>query len=189
MQRKLSTALIALLLLSVIPATVSADETKDIPTNAAETGVHGSLVAALAHADLVSTLEGDGPFTVFAPTDQAFADAGINLTDFNTDELNATLVDILTYHVFVGSVESSAVTDGLSVEMFNGDNVTFTVENGSVMVNDANVTTPDVMASNGVIHVIDKVLMPPADQINDIPTVAAGTGIIHWLMQSSKLTC
>ena len=191
MQRKLSTALIALLLLSVIPATVSADETKDIPTNAAETGVHGSLVAALAHADLVSTLEGDGPFTVFAPTDQAFADAGINLTDFNTDELNATLVDILTYHVFVGSVESSAVTDGLSVEMFNGDNVTFTVENGSVMVNDANVTTPDVMASNGVIHVIDKVLMPPADQINDIPTVAAGTGshsiLVDAIIQANLL--
>ena len=191
MQRKLSTALIALLLLSVIPATVSADETKDIPTNAAETGVHGSLVAALAHADLVSTLEGDGPFTVFAPTDQAFADAGINLADFNTDELNATLTDILTYHVFVGSVESSAVTDGLSVEMFNGDNVTFTVENGSVMVNDANVTTPDVMASNGVIHVIDKVLMPPADQVNDIPTVAAGTGshsiLVDAIIQANLL--
>ena len=86
----------------------------------AGTGIHDSLVTALVHADLVPTLAGDGPFTVFAPTDQAFADAGIDLSTFNTDELNATLVDILTYHVFVGSVESSAVTDGLSVEMLNG---------------------------------------------------------------------
>ena len=95
MQRRLSTALIALLLLSAIPLSVTADETKDIPTNASETQIHNSLVAALAHAELVDTLSGDGPFTVFAPTDQAFTDAGIDLANFNTDEANQTLVDIL----------------------------------------------------------------------------------------------
>ena len=101
MQRRLSTALIALLLLTAIPLSVSADETKDIPTNASETGIHNSLVAALAHAGLVDTLSGDGPFTVFAPTDQAFTDAGIDLANFNTDEANQTLVDILLTTLFL----------------------------------------------------------------------------------------
>ena len=78
--------LVALLMLSAIPLNVSADEYDDIPTNASSTGVHDSLVAALAHADLVTTLQGDGPFTVFAPTDDAFAAAGIDLTTFDTDE-------------------------------------------------------------------------------------------------------
>jgi uncharacterized surface protein with fasciclin (FAS1) repeats len=138
-----------------------ADSNDDIPTNATNTGVHDSLVAALAQVDLVTTLQGQGPFTVFAPTDQAFADAGIDLSTFDTDEENATLVDILLYHVYSGAVYASDVTDGLVVEMVNGDNAMFTVTNGTVMIEDATVTSADVMASNGVIHVIDKVLMPP----------------------------
>ena len=142
---------------------VAADEAEDIPTNAQSTGVHDSLVAALAHADLVTALQADGPFTVFAPTDEAFAAAGIDLTTFDTDEENATLADILTYHVYSGSVESSAVTDGLTVTMLNGDEATFTVADGTVMIGEATVTTADVLASNGVIHVIDKVLTPPVD--------------------------
>ncbi|MGB1461219.1 MAG: fasciclin domain-containing protein [Candidatus Thalassarchaeaceae archaeon] len=141
---------------------VAAEETDDIPTNAQNTGEHDALVAALSHADLVSALQGEGPFTVFAPTDAAFAAAGIDLASFDTDEENATLVDILTYHVYSGSVESSAVTDGLTVTMLNGDDATFTVANGTVSIGDAVVTAADVMASNGIIHVIDKVLMPPA---------------------------
>ena len=155
---------------------VVADETQDIPTNAQNTGAHDSLVAALSHAGLVSALQGDGPFTVFAPTDDAFAAAGIDLATFDTDEENATLSDILLYHVVNGAVASSDVTDGMSAEALNGDDISFTVSGGSVMVNDATVTTADVMASNGIIHVIDKVLMPPAD-LGDIPTVAQGTGI------------
>jgi len=136
----------------------------NIPATAATTGAHDSLVAALAHADLVTALQADGPFTVFAPTDAAFAAAGIDLASFDTDEENATLVDILTYHVYSGSVESSAVTDGLTVTMLNGDEATFTVADGTVSIGDATVTTADVVASNGIIHVIDKVLMPPADE-------------------------
>ena len=163
MQRKFSTALIALLLLTALPLSVSADETKDIPTNASETGVHSSLVAALTHADLVSTLSGDGPFTVFAPTDQAFADAGIDLQSFDTDAENATLIDILTYHVVVGSVMSTDLTDAGTTDALNGDKLSFTVTDTEVKVNDAVVTTADVVSSNGVIHVIDKVLTPPVD--------------------------
>ena len=154
---------------------VAAEESDDIPTNAQNTGEHNSLVAALDHVDLVTVLEADGPFTVFAPTDAAFAEAGIDLASFDTDEENATLVDILTYHVYSGSVESSAVTDGLTVAMLNGDDATFTVAGGVVSIGDAKVTQPDVIASNGIIHVIDKVLMPPAD-IVDIPATAASTG-------------
>ena len=171
-------ALVALITTAMLlaPPVVIADDTQDIPTNAQNTGVHDSLVAALAHAGLVDDLQAQGPFTVFAPTDDAFAAAGIDLSTFDTDEENATLVDILTYHVYPGSVEAAQVTDGMTVTMLNGDDATFTVTNGVVMVGDATVTTADVMASNGIIHVIDKVLMPPADLV-DIPTVAQSTGI------------
>jgi len=164
MQIKTVSMLVALLLLSALPLNVAADENDDIPTNAMSTGVHDSLVAALAHADLVTTLQGDGPFTVFAPTDEAFTAAGIDLSTFDTDEENATLVDILLYHVYSGAVNAADVTDGLTVTMVNGDEASFTVTNGTVMVGDATVTTADVASSNGIIHVIDKVLMPPADQ-------------------------
>ena len=170
---------------------VVADDTQDIPTNAQNTGAHDSLVAALSHAGLVSALQADGPFTVFAPTDDAFAAAGIDLSTFDTDEENATLSDILLYHVVSGAVASSDVTDGMSAEALNGDDLAFTVSDGSVMVNDATVTSADVMASNGIIHVIDKVLMPPAD-LGDIPTVAQGTGIhtslVAAVVQAELLT-
>ena len=170
---------------------VVADDTQDIPTNAQNTGAHDSLVAALSHAELVSALQADGPFTVFAPTDDAFAAAGIDLSTFDTDEENATLSDILLYHVVSGAVASSDVTDGMSAEALNGDELSFTVSDGSVMVNDATVTSADVMASNGIIHVIDKVLMPPAD-LGDIPTVAQGTGIhtslVAAVVQAELLT-
>lgn len=164
MNRALTLILVACLALSTVAFNAAADETKDIPDNAAATGVHDSLVAALSHVDLVETLQGDGPFTVFAPTDEAFAAAGINLDDFDNDEANATLTDILLYHVVSAAVDAANVTDGMVATMVNGDNATFTVENGTVMINDANVTTADVNASNGIIHVIDKVLMPPADE-------------------------
>jgi transforming growth factor-beta-induced protein len=153
MQIKIVSMLVALILLSVVPLNVAADENDDIPTNAMSTGVHDSLVAALTHADLVTTLQGDGPFTVFAPTDDAFTAAGIDLSTFDTDEENATLVDILLYHVYSGAVNAADVTDGLTVTMVNGDEASFTVTNGTVMVGDATVTTADVASSNGIIHV------------------------------------
>ena len=137
----------------------------DIAMTAQATTIHNSLVAALAQAGLVSTLQGDGPFTVFAPTDDAFAEAGIDLTALDNEEGKALLTDILLYHVVSGAVPSSAVTDGLAAAAVNGDDLTFSVGEG-VMVNDANVILADVPASNGVIHVIDKVLMPPADAVD-----------------------
>tara|TARA_X000001036_G_scaffold287832_1_gene267440 strand:- start:1120 stop:2874 length:1755 start_codon:yes stop_codon:yes gene_type:complete len=176
MRKSIVYTLIACLLVSSIPFSVTADATDDIPTNAAATGIHDSLVAALTQADLVTTLQGDGPFTVFAPTDQAFIDAGIDLTTFDTDEENATLVDILTYHVVSGKVMSTDLTDGMEAAALNQDTLTFSVSATEVKVNDAVVTTADVESSNGVIHVIDKVLMPPADLV-DIPATAQSTGV------------
>ena len=170
--------MLTLLVASSLPLNASADETQDIPANAAATGVHDSLVAALAHAGLVATLQGTGPFTVFAPTDQAFTDAGIDLADFDTPEENETLSDILLHHVVAGEVPASAVTDGMLATMVNGDKVKFGVSGSTVTVGTATVTQADVLASNGIIHVIDTVLMPPVD----IPATAQTTGIHNSLV-------
>lgn len=125
-----------------------------------------TLVAAVKAADLVDTLSGDGPFTVFAPTDEAFATA-LESLDLTADELLAdteTLKAILTYHVIPDKVPSSVVVtlDGQSVKTVNGAEIEISVDGDQVMVNDATVTAVDVEASNGVVHVIDKVLLPPS---------------------------
>ena len=165
------------LMASSLPVT-SAGASDDIPTNAAATGDHDTLVAALSHVGLVATLQSPGPFTVFAPTDQAFANAGIDIADFDTQEEKDRLTDILTYHVIDGEVPSSAVTDGMTATMVNGDTASFTVADGKVSIGDASVTLADVPASNGVIHVIDTVLMPPMD----ITEIAQSTGIHNALV-------
>ncbi len=123
-----------------------------------------TLVAAVQAADLVETLSGEGPFTVFAPTDEAFA-AALEALGLTAEELLAdteTLTAILTYHVVAGEVPSSDVVtlDGEDVETLNGATVAISVDGENVMVNDANVVAVDVEASNGVIHVIDAVLVP-----------------------------
>ena len=124
-----------------------------------------TLVAAVQAAGLDTTLSGEGPFTVFAPTDDAFA-AALDSLGLTADELladTATLESILTYHVVAGEVPSSEVVtlDGQSVTTVNGAEVMISVDGDTVMVNDATVTAVDVEASNGVIHVIDTVLLPP----------------------------
>jgi len=166
--------MMTLLLASSLPLNASAGPSDDIATNATNTGVHNSLVAALSHVGLVPTLQGTGPFTVFAPTDQAFSDAGIDLADYDTDAENASLADILLHHVYSGEVSSSAITDGMFATMLSGNKVQFSIDAmGSVNVGDATVTTADVLSSNGIIHVIDKVLIPPVD----IPSTAQSTTI------------
>ena len=166
--------MMTLLLASSLPLNASAGPTDDIPTNATNSGVHNSLVAALSHVGLVPTLQGTGPFTVFAPTDQAFSDAGIDLADYDTDAENATLTDILLHHVYSGEVSSSAITEGMFATMLSGNKVQFSIDAfGTVAVGDATVTTADVQSSNGIIHIIDKVMMPPVD----IPSTAQSTTI------------
>ena len=134
---------------------------KDIVDTAVAAGSFKTLAAALEAADLVDTLKGDGPFTVFAPTDDAFAKLPKGtletlLKPENKDKLKA----ILTYHVAPAKAMSKDLKDGQAVKTVNGKDVTVKMKGGKVMVGDAKVTKADVAASNGVIHVIDTVLLP-----------------------------
>jgi transforming growth factor-beta-induced protein len=144
----------------------SADEPGTIVEVAAAGEDFTTLVAAVQAAGLVETLSGDGPFTVFAPTDEAFA-AALDALGLTAEELlgdTELLTSVLTYHVIAGEVPASQVVtlDGESVATVNGAEVTIGVDGDAVTVNDANVVAVDVAASNGVIHVIDAVLLPPS---------------------------
>ncbi|NNE35926.1 MAG: fasciclin domain-containing protein [Rhodothermales bacterium] len=121
----------------------------------------GTLVAAIDAAGLRPALEADGPFTVFAPTDAAFAalPAG-TVESLLLPENKSTLTDILTYHVVSGRVAATQVVTLTSATTLQGQNVTIEVVDGSVFINGARVTTVDVEADNGIIHVIDAVLLP-----------------------------
>ncbi len=133
---------------------------KDIVDTAVDAGSFGTLVAAVQAAGLVDTLKGEGPFTVFAPTDDAFAALPEGtVEDLLKPENKDKLTAILTYHVVSGKVMSTDLSDGMTAATVQGEEVTIKTE-GGVMVNDANVTSADIEASNGVIHVIDSVLMP-----------------------------
>lgn len=132
----------------------------DIVDTAVAAGSFNTLVAAVKAADLVDTLKGEGPFTVFAPTDAAFAKlpAG-TVDDLLKPENKAKLVKILTYHVVPGKVMSSDLSDGMMAKTVEGSEVTIKTD-PAVMVDGAKVTQADIVASNGVIHVIDSVIMP-----------------------------
>lgn len=130
---------------------------QDIVGVAVSAGSFNTLVAAVQQAGLVSTLTSNGPFTVFAPTDEAFAKIPKDKLDALLADKNA-LTDVLTYHVIAGKVMAADVSAGV-VKTLEGSDITITTDNG-VMVNNAKVIKTDVMASNGVIHVIDTVLMP-----------------------------
>jgi transforming growth factor-beta-induced protein len=127
-------------------------------------GSFETLVAAVTEAGLVETLSGDGPFTVFAPTDDAFA-AALDALGLTAEELlgNPALADILTYHVVAGAVdaETAISLDGQSAATVQGEEIDIAVVDGNVMINNATVVMPDVEASNGIIHVIDAVILPP----------------------------
>ncbi len=136
-------------------------EKKDIVETAVAAGQFNTLAAALQAADLVDALKGDGPFTVFAPTDEAFAALGAEtIADLLKPENKAKLTQILTYHVVAGNVTSSQVVDLESAETLNGQSVDILVEAGKVKIDGATVVTADITASNGTIHVIDQVILP-----------------------------
>ncbi|MBN1622991.1 MAG: fasciclin domain-containing protein [Clostridia bacterium] len=127
-----------------------------------------TLVAALQQADLVSALQGEGPFTVFAPTNDAFA-ALLEALDISAEQLllQPDLAEVLLYHVVGGKVMSTDLTDGLTAETLNGESVTFDLDDG-VKVNMSTVIGTDVEASNGVIHVIDTVLVPEGFTLQEV---------------------
>ena len=137
---------------------------KDIVDTAVAAGQFKTLAAALTAAGLVDTLKGHGPFTVFAPTDAAFAKlpAG-TIENLLKPENKAKLTAILTYHVVAGKVMAADVVKLKEAKTVNGAMVAVKVDGGNVMINNAKVTTADIGASNGVIHVIDTVLLPPAN--------------------------
>jgi uncharacterized surface protein with fasciclin (FAS1) repeats len=135
---------------------------KDIVDTAVGAGQFNTLAAALTAAGLVETLKGAGPFTVFAPTDAAFAKLPAGTVDSllkpeNKDQLTA----VLTYHVVPGSVMAADVVKITEAKTVNGATISVKVDGETVMINDAKVTTADIAASNGVIHVIDTVILPP----------------------------
>jgi uncharacterized surface protein with fasciclin (FAS1) repeats len=145
---------------SVLAAS-SGQEKKDIVDTAVAAGQFNTLVQALKAADLVNTLKGPGPFTVFAPTDEAFAQLPPGtLEDLMKPENKQKLTSILTYHVVSGRVMAEQAMKLTSAKTLNGKDLTLRTENGHLMVNDAMVTQPDIPCSNGVIHVINQVLMP-----------------------------
>lgn len=131
----------------------------DIVDTAVAAGNFQTLVSAVEEAGLVDTLKGEGPFTVFAPTDEAFAK--IPQEQLESLLANKTqLTAVLTYHVIAGKVMSTDLTDDMAVATVQGENVTINLDEGSVMVNDAKVVQADIECSNGVVHAIDTVLMP-----------------------------
>lgn len=133
---------------------------KDIVDTAVDAGTFGTLVAAVEAAGLVETLKGEGPFTVFAPTDEAFAALPEGtVANLLLPENKDQLVAILTYHVIAGKVMSTDLTDEMEAATVQGSSVTIDLDNG-VMVENATVTTADIETSNGVIHVIDTVMLP-----------------------------
>jgi uncharacterized surface protein with fasciclin (FAS1) repeats len=146
--------------LVAMPASTRAQD-KDIVDTAVAAGSFTTLAKALQAAGLVDTLKGKGPFTVFAPTDEAFAKlpAG-TVADLLKPENKQKLTAILTYHVVPSKVTAAEVTKLKSAKTVNGASVDIATSGNKVMVNGATVVKADVMASNGVIHVIDTVLLP-----------------------------
>ncbi|MDR3742485.1 MAG: fasciclin domain-containing protein [Terracidiphilus sp.] len=138
-----------------------AQSQKDIVDTAVAAGSFKTLAAALQAAGLVETLKGPGPFTVFAPTDEAFAKlpAG-TVEDLLKPENKQKLTSILTYHVVAGKVMAKQVVKLHEAKTVNGQDVKIMVEDGKVMVDNANVVKTDIQCTNGVIHVIDTVLLP-----------------------------
>ena len=156
----LRNTLAALAATTVLSAPAFAMDSKDIVDTAVEAGSFETLVAAVQAAGLVETLKGDGPFTVFAPTDEAFAALPEGtVEDLLKPENLETLTAILTYHVVPGKVMSGDLSNGMEAATVEGSDVPIMTE-GGVTVEGAAVVTADIETSNGVIHVIDQVILP-----------------------------
>ncbi|RYY41774.1 MAG: fasciclin domain-containing protein [Chitinophagaceae bacterium] len=136
---------------------------KDVVKVAASSKDHTTLVAAVKAAELVDVLSNAGPFTVFAPTNAAFDKLPKGtVEDLLKPENKARLQDILQYHVYVGSLKTDLMQDGQTLNQVNGGNITITRKDGKVILNNSATIVASIPASNGIIHVIDGVLLPPA---------------------------
>lgn len=179
----MAVSLVTLLLLSpIFAATANAENhiTDDVVGVALGNPDFSILVSALQKAELVETLQGDGPFTVFAPTNSAFEKLLTEL-DITADELLAQpdLAKVLTYHVVPGKVMAADLTDGMNAATVNGEELMFDLS-GDPMVNKSMITTTDIEATNGVVHVIDTVLVPSDFMLQEVDmeeTTVAKTGL------------
>ena len=159
--RYLTVAAAALALTLGAATMAAAQDGKDIVDTAVAAGSFQTLAKALGAAGLVETLKGAGPFTVFAPTDEAFAKLPKGtVADLLKPENKGKLTAILTYHVVPGKVLAAQVVNLTSAKTVNGQSVTISMAGGAVMVDSAKVVKTDILCSNGVIHVIDSVLLP-----------------------------
>lgn len=143
----------------LIPANAEAQDSKDIVDTAAAAGSFNTLIAAVQAAGLEDVLRGDGPFTVFAPTDEAFAKLPAGTVEALLQD-KEKLTAILTYHVVPGKVMAADVVKLDTAKTVNGESVRINTMDGKVMIDGATVVTADVVASNGVIHVLDTVILP-----------------------------
>jgi transforming growth factor-beta-induced protein len=179
--RKSIALLVSIVLLLALAAPAMAQDGQDIVDVAVENGSFTTLVAAVQQASLVDALKAEGPYTVFAPTDDAFATL-LEQTNMSAEDLLSAenLADILLYHVLAGAFDAQSVielvgdADYVLVDTLAGIPVKVSVDMGNVYINDAMVVLPDVEASNGVIHVVDSVIMPPSKTITDIVAESAG---------------
>ncbi len=155
-------SLVATMFAFLLTVSVANAQSKNIVELAVGADNLKTLVAAVKAGGLVETLQGDGPFTVFAPTDAAFAalPAG-TLEMLLKPENKDKLVAILTYHVVAGKVMSTDLSNGQKAKTVQGQNVTVSISGGTVKISGAKVVAADVKASNGVVHIIDKVILPP----------------------------
>ena len=161
-QKVLQLIVVFALALSLLPVQPALAQDADIVDTAVAAGSFNTLVTAVQAAGLVETLKGEGPFTVFAPTDEAFAKLPAEVLEAALADPEGLLTQVLLYHVVPGKVMSTDLSDGLEAATVQGELITFTLSDGVAMVNDATITAADVETSNGVIHVIDTVLLPPS---------------------------
>jgi uncharacterized surface protein with fasciclin (FAS1) repeats len=163
MLKSLALGTLAAVAMTVAPVTAApaVAQTKDIVDTAVAAGSFKTLAAALKAADLVDTLKGPGPFTVFAPTDEAFAKLPAGTVEtLLKPENKAKLTRILTSHVVAGKVMAADAARLTSAKAVSGDTLTIAAQGGGVMIDKAKVVKTDIAASNGVIHVIDTVILP-----------------------------
>lgn len=193
MRSFLSTLAVAALLITSSNTTLRAEDCpsksqKSIARTAVEAGSFKTLVAALQHAELVKTLDTAGPFTVFAPTDEAFAKLPKGTVEtLLKPENKALLTSILTHHVVKGAVKAKEVLKLNAAETLNGQRVDVKVRDGKVFLDAARVVKTDISCSNGVIHVIDTVLMPSTDSIIATATKAGAFKTLAAALKAAHL--
>lgn len=187
MKKQVFNLLLAAMCISILTVSCeTAPKEKNLVELASETPALSTLVAAITAADLGGTLTGEGPFTVFAPSDEAFAalPAG-TLDNLLKPENKDQLAAILKYHVVPGAIMSTDLSDGQTAATAQGEKVVVSTK-GGVSVNGATVTAADVKASNGVVHIIDKVILPPSMQPKNIVQLAIGNDDLSTLVAAVK---